>query len=154
MDRFQHNDIDRRPAGPRAAATLALAALVAWTAPVRGEQVQVYGRIANIGVFNTTTARPRLDANETVEFTLSVERTISQDVAEDVGRTLTLHLPLEEAVLRDDVADLHVGDSTYVTITVGSPVQHFRFHPAPEQPGSAAVGQPAATGGSDGPGQR
>lgn len=125
---------DRVHAGRRAAAALALTALMAWTGPARGEQVQVFGRIVDISTFNTAAARPRLDANASVELTFAVERVISQDVAERVGKVLTMYLPLEEAALRSDVVDLHVGDSTYLTLTLGSPVRHFRFHPEAATP--------------------
>ena len=129
---------DGRP-GIRMLSVLGLVATVAWTTPAAAGQVEVFGHIVTVSTFNAVAGRPRLDGNEIVEFTFAVDRVISHQGVQEVGKVLTMHLPLEQAATREDVARLHVGERTYLTVTTGSPVRHFRFHATPEGPAKTGV---------------
>jgi len=108
-----------------------VAALLAGPAMTRAGEVQVYGHVSDISTFNLAAGRPRLDGSQVVELTFAVERIESKDVSEPIGKELTMYLPLEDAAIRRDVVDLRLGDPTYVTLQLGSPVTDFWFHPEP-----------------------
>jgi hypothetical protein len=143
----QHEE--RRVDGPRpfrgrrlrgaAGALLALGLSGFCASPATGGEVQVYGRLVDVSTFHETATRPRLDGGQVVEFTFAVERVVSDDVEESIGRRLTMFLPLREAAARADVQGVTIDTPTYVTLYTGSPVRRFRFHSQMESPGGAGV---------------